>query len=236
MTHSRIAIVPARGGSKRIKNKNVVDFCGAPLMSYSLQAARQSGLFDCIHISTEDPAIARVATELGFPPTFMRDPALADDYTPLRPVLRWTLEQYAARGTQFDTVCLLFPTAPLIRPEDLRQAEALFQEHGGRRTVLAVSRFPVPVEWAFRQMPDGTLVAREPGMAEHRSQDLDPSYYDAGAFVFYSAASVVDRGPENTESLAYLIERSRAVDIDDAEDLEFARVLYRGLRSCNERP
>ena len=150
----RIAIVPARGGSKRIPDKNIVDFLGLPLMGHSLRAARESGLFDTIHVSTDSARIAEVAASLGHAVDFTRDPALADDHTPLLPVLRWTVEQYAARGKRFDTVCLLMPTAPLIEAEDLRRANTLFERHAGRRTVIAVARFPVPIEWAFR-MPDG---------------------------------------------------------------------------------
>src|ERR1700739_3167672 len=116
----RIAIVPARGGSKRIPDKNIVDFLGAPLMCYPIRAAEPSGLFDVIHVSTASLRIAEVAASLGHPADFMRDPALADDHTPLLPVLKWTLEQYAARGRAFSTVCLVMPTAPLIDADDLR--------------------------------------------------------------------------------------------------------------------
>ena len=165
----RIAIVPARGGSKRIPDKNIVDFLGAPLMGYSIRAAQQSGLFDVIHVSTESQRIADVAASLGVPADFLRDPALADDHTPLLPVLSWVLQQYSRRGREFDTVCLLMPTAPLIEADDLRKAEEIFRRHGGQRSVMAVSRFNVPVEWAFRMATDGALTPCQPGMAAVRS-------------------------------------------------------------------
>jgi N-acylneuraminate cytidylyltransferase len=93
-----LAIIPARGGSKRIKNKNIIDFCGRPIIAYSLDCARQSGLFDKIHVSTDSPEIAEVAEQLGYPVDFPRTADLADDMTPLMPVIQWVVQQYVARG------------------------------------------------------------------------------------------------------------------------------------------
>jgi pseudaminic acid cytidylyltransferase len=234
MTPGRIAIMPARGGSKRLPGKNIAEFFGAPLLARSLSAARQSELFDTIHVSTDSAQIAEVAAALGHPVDFMRDAGLADDQTPLLPVAKWTLAQYAARGKRFGTVCLLMPTAPLIEAEDLRRAEALYRKHGGRHAVLAVARFPAPVEWALELAPDGQLTPREPGQMQRRSQDLEPAYYDAGAFVFYPAATVTAGQSDDRNFLAYVLDRHKAVDIDDADDLEFARVLMRGRRPGHE--
>ena len=225
----RIAIIPARGGSKRIPDKNIVDFFGLPLMGHSLRAARECGLFDVIHVSTDSDRIAAVAASLGHPVDFMRDAALADDHTPLLPVLRWTFEQYAARGQHFDSACLLMPTAPLIDADDLRQAHALFERHARRRTVIAVARFPVPIEWAFRLDEEGRLTACQPGMGNVRSQDLAPAYYDAGTFVFLPEADVWSGRIDDTRLLAHPLPRHKAIDIDDAEDLELAKIIYRGL-------
>jgi N-acylneuraminate cytidylyltransferase len=226
----RIAIVPARGGSKRIPGKNIVDFLGAPLMSYSVRAAQQSGLFDVIHVSTESQRIADVSASLGVPVDFMRDPALADDRTPLLPVMTWVLEQFSRRGREFDTVCLLMPTAPLIEADDLRRAENLFGRWGGQRTVMAVSRFNVPVEWAFRMAADGTLTPCQPGMAAVRSQDLQPAYYDSGTFVFMPGRDVLRGKIDDSPMIGFDLPHYKAVDIDDAEDLELARLIFRGLK------
>jgi N-acylneuraminate cytidylyltransferase len=226
----RIAIVPARGGSKRIPDKNIVDFLGAPLMSYSIRAAQQSGLFDVIHVSTESQRIADVAASLGVPADFLRDPALADDHTPLLPVLSWVLQQYSRRGREFDTVCLLMPTAPLIEADDLRKAEETFRHNGGQRSVMAVSRFNVPVEWAFRMATDAALTPCQPGMAAVRSQDLQPAYYDSGTFVFMPGQDVLRGKIDTSPMIGFELPRYKAVDIDDAEDLELARLIFRGLR------
>ncbi len=225
----RIAIVPARGGSKRIPEKNIVDFLGAPLMSYPIRAAKMSGLFDTVHISTDSDRIAGVAAELGYPVDFMRAPELADDHTPLMPVLQWTLDQYAQRGRLFESVCLLFPTAPLIDAGDLIRGAELFRQSGNDRTVMAISRFNVPVEWAFHLEDDGTLKACQPGMADKRSQDIRPTYYDAGTFSFIPSDEVRAGRIDDARMVGLTIPRHKAVDIDDAEDLELAELLARGL-------
>jgi pseudaminic acid cytidylyltransferase len=227
----KIAIIPARGGSKRIPDKNIVDFLGAPLMSYSIRAAQASGLFDTIHVSTESARVADVAAGLGVPVDFMRDPSLADDHTPLMPVLAWVLEQYLRRGRQFDSICLLMPTAPLIEADDLKRAEQEFRRWGGQRTVMAVSRFGVPVEWGFRMAADGTLTPCQPGMAMVRSQDLQPTYYDSGTFIFLPGQDVIRGQIDASPMIGFELPRYKAVDIDDAEDLELAKVIFRGLQT-----
>jgi pseudaminic acid cytidylyltransferase len=224
----KIAIVPARGSSKRIPEKNIVDFHGHPLMSYPIQAAELSGLFDVIHVSTDSLRIAEIAASLGHPVDFMRDPALADDHTPLLPVLQWTIDQYAQRGKHFESVCLLMPTAPLIDADDLRHAEVIFRDHGATNTVIAIARFPVPIEWAFRLDADQRLAPCQPGMAAVRSQDLAPAYYDTGTFLFIPEADVRAGRLDEERMIAYHLPRQKAVDIDNFEDLELARILYRG--------
>src|SRR5882724_9615573 len=206
----KIAIVPARGGSKRIPDKNIVDFFGAPLMSYSIRAARASGLFDTIHVSTESDRIADVAATLGVPVDFMRDSSLADDHTPLMPVLRWVLEQYSRREREFDTVCLLMPTAPLVEADDLKRAHEEFSRWGRHRTVMAVSRFSVPVEWAFRMTADKTLTPCQPGMAMVRSQELKPAYYDSGTFIFISGHDVIRGQLDSSPMVGFELPRYKA--------------------------
>ena len=223
-----LAIMPARGGSKRIKNKNIVDFCGRPLMAHALRAAKASGLFDLIHVSTDDPAIAAVATAEGFAPDFPREPRLADDMTPLFPVLRWVVEEYARRGRTFETICLLMPTAPLIEASDLAGAMALYHRHGAARPVIAVASFPCPVEWAMRLGHDGAITFVEPGKDQIRSQDLEPAYYDTGTFIIWPTAVLMAAGGAALDYIGYRLARWKAVDIDEHEDLQLAEMLFRG--------
>jgi len=219
----RLAVIPARGGSKRIPRKNIVEIGGKPMIVHVLETARRSGLFDHIHVSTDDAEIAAIAAAAGYPPDFPRDPGLADDHTPLMPVL----QAVAARYPGCDTICMLMATAILVEPDDLIAAHQVFLSHQGRRPVLAVADFPCPVEWAFRLHADHSLEEIQPGMGNVRSQDLPKAYYDSGTFYFYPAAVIED--PKSAPAyLAHPIPRWKAVDIDGPEDLEMADRLFRG--------
>lgn len=228
---SRLAIIPARGGSKRIPHKNIVDFHGSPLISYSIQAAKMSKLFSDVHISTDSERIADVATNCGYPVDFMRAPELADDNTGLLPVMQWVLDQYERRGKMFQSVCLLMPTAPLIDADDLVAADELFRLNDEVRTVVAVSRFAVPVEWAYYMEKDGTLKAREPNMANVRSQDLQPAYFDSGTFMFIPVNKIKAGRLDDAPMIAFPLPRHKAIDIDEQEDLELAETIFRGLKN-----
>lgn len=232
----KIAIVPARGGSKRIPDKNIVDFLGSPLMSYSIRAAEKSGLFETIHVSTDSERIAEVAGKLGYPVDFMRAPELADDNTPLMPVMKWTLEQYEKRGKTFDTVCRLLPTAPLIEADDLVRCDEIYRRYGSDRTVMAIARYNVPVEWAFHLEDDGTMQACQPGMEDVRSQDLRPTYYDTGTFMLIPASEVKAGQVDNARMIGFHLARHKAVDIDDPEDLDLAEIIFRGMKTRSEPP
>jgi len=222
-----LAILPARGGSQRIKNKNIVPFCGKPLITYSLDSAKKSGIFDEIHVSTDSAEIAAVAAKAGFPVPFLRDPALADSHTPLLPVLAWVLSAFEKQGRVFTDVCQIMPTAPLIEPDDLKTAYARFESSEKKHPLIAMSPFPAPVDWAMEINDTGHTVAREQEKLMMRSQDLKPCFYDSGAFVFYSAAQI--REPDTSGTyLTHMMPKSRSVDIDDHDDLEMAEILYRG--------
>lgn len=225
----RIAIIPARGGSKRLPGKNIRPFCGKPVIAYPLEAARASGLFDCIHVSTDDPAVRAAAESLGFPVDFPRAPDLCDDHTPLVPVLRWVLEQFRGRGREFSEVCLILPCSPLVQAQDLREAHAVFAADPRKLPVLSVVEFPVPVEWALKASADGRLVPVQPGMAAVRSQDLGKTFYDSGNFTFFTASSLLSgKAPDSDGYLPYLLPRTRGLDIDGAEDFALAEAIYRG--------
>jgi N-acylneuraminate cytidylyltransferase len=224
----RLAVMPARGGSKRIPRKNVAPFAGRPLMLHALEAARRSAMFDTIHVSTEDPAIAAIAAQAGQRPPFLRDPALADDETPLLPVLAWVLSRLAEAGEQFDNVTLVMPTAPLLEPDDLVAAHARFDAGGGSTPVLAVAKFPAPVEWAMRLGPDGRLSPREPGMDQVRSQDLETAWFDTGTFLILPASALAPSAPPPVWT-AHELPRWKAVDIDTEDDFRLAEILFRGL-------
>jgi pseudaminic acid cytidylyltransferase len=229
----RLAVIPARGGSKRIPNKNVRDFCGKPMIAHTLNTARASGLFDVIHVSTDDANIAAIAGKLGFAPDFMRPDNLADDHTPLMPVLKYVAEEYDRRGVTFDQVWTLIACAPLTTAGDLISADKLYAEAGGKSAVLAVSEFHVPIEWAFRRENDGKLVPLQPGMSAKRSQDMEKKYFDAGSFAIFPSATVrASQGPaSDTGFIGYVLPKGSAVDIDDEQDWALAEAVYRARRT-----
>ncbi len=228
----RIAVIPARGGSKRIPQKNVRDFCGRPMISHIIDVALASGLFDEIHVSTDSHEIADLVRGLGIEVVFLRPLHLADDHTPIMPVLKFVLEEYLKRGSAFDSVAMLMACAPMITAANLRGAAALFDSHNGKQAVLGVAQYPCPIEWAFRLRPSDELVPIQPGMFSVRSQDLAPAYFDAGQFCFMSSERITaSEGAGSDEGfLGYPIERHQAIDIDTMEDWRFAELIFKSLR------
>ncbi|MFH2204217.1 MAG: pseudaminic acid cytidylyltransferase [Elusimicrobiota bacterium] len=231
----KIAIIPARGGSQRIKSKNIVDFLGRPIIAYALEAAEQSALFDKIHVSTDSDEIAEAAKKLGFAIDFKRPDELADNHTGLAPVLSWVLERYRKDGLEYEDVACIMPAAPLLEAEDLKAGYQAFLDQGRKHPLLVVARLPVPAEWAFRRDAAGTLTPASPAALKIRSQDLQPAYYEAGPFSYFAAHHLLAPA-ENQEVkfTSYEIAPHKAVDIDNPEDLEFARTLYLGQRAKKE--
>lgn len=223
----RLAVIPARGGSKRIPKKNIAHFCGKPMIAYALEAAVNSGMFDKIHVSTDSEEICRIVEKLGFPVDFMRDPALADDFTGLVPVLRWVVDQYRCWGENYDEICCIWPNAPLLRSQDIVEAFDIFTRHEARHPLLVVAKFPVPVEWAFRRSEDGLMTAVFPESLTRRSQDLQHAYYECGPFTIWNPSHLASDNPLTGQVLSYVLPAERAVDIDTPEDLAYAERLFR---------
>lgn len=226
----RLAVIPARGGSKRIPKKNIIPFCGKPMIAYALDAARESGLFDRIHVSTDSHEIAEVVEKLGYPVDFMRDESLADDHTGIVPVLRWVVKEYEQRGSRYDQVCCIMPNAPLLKSSDMVEAFRIFDENEGSHPLLVYARFPVPVEWAFRRDENGFMTADDPEKILIRSQDLQHAYYECGPFNLWRYEHLQQEHPLSGKALSYLMPIERAIDIDTPEDLAYAERLFQLLR------
>ncbi|MEI7429420.1 MAG: pseudaminic acid cytidylyltransferase [Betaproteobacteria bacterium] len=222
----RLAVIPARGGSKRIPSKNILPFCGKPMIAYALEAAAESGLFDKIHVSTDSEEIRKVVESLGFPPDFMRAPDLADDFTGLVPVLRWVLKQYRLRGEDFEQICCIMPNAPLIGSKDIFNAFSDFNQQDGSHPLLVFARYPAPIEWSFRRNNDGLMVAVSPDSLTKRSQDLEHAYYECGPFSIWRSEHLESDNPLVGHVLSYVLPAERAVDIDTPEDLIYAEKLF----------
>jgi len=228
----RLAVIPARGGSKRIPKKNIRNFCGKPIISYILETAKNSNLFDVIHVSTDSESIANTVDELGFPVDFMRPAELADDYTPIMPVLKYVCDEYKKRGVEFDQVWMITPTSPFLESQDLLDADALMKEMSGDAQLLAVSEYQAPVEWAFKRNTDGSLVPVQPGMFSVRSQDLEAKFFDVGSLCVFPVQNVLDSEGAGSDSgfIGLVLPKYKAIDIDTLDDWEFAEILYRGLK------
>lgn len=224
----RLAIIPARGGSKRIPNKNIRDFAGKPMISHIITKAISSKLFDKIHVSTDSEEIARIAIELGLEIDFYRDKDLCDDYTPIMPVLKYVLNKFEDLGHKYDEVWSLMACAPMVTISDLIGASDIMTKNNRRAPLLAVAEYPAPVEWAFKKKKNKQLEPMMPGKFALRSQDIETSYFDAGAFsVFPSEIIFKSQGAGSDEGfLGYPILKSKAIDIDTIEDWDLAESIF----------
>ncbi len=179
---SSVCIITARGGSKRIPRKNVRDFCGKPMLAYSVETAVTSGIFDVVMVSTDDDEIADVARKYGAEVPFMRSEATSNDYATTADVLREILSEYAKRGIEFDRMCCLYPTAPFVQVSELMEASEMIE--AGASSVIPVTSFDFPPLRGFRVGEDGSLEYAFPEYAQTRSQDLPEMVHDCGRFYF----------------------------------------------------
>lgn len=231
----KIAIIPARGGSKRIKKKNIVDCFGRPMIFYALRAAEQSGLFDKIHVSTESEEVKSVVNNIGFDIDFMRPIELADDSTGLMPVLKWVLAEYKKENEFYEDVICILPTALLLEPTDLVQAFELYKKNKKKYPLHVVTQFPVPIEWAYRLDRRGFMTPVKPGAYAKRSQDIEKAYYETGPFSIFNILHIEGKDTVTDEGfISFEIPRYKAVDIDNEEDLKFAEILYLGHKTKNK--
>lgn len=225
---SNIAIIPARGGSKRIPRKNIRPFLGKPIIAYAIEAARQSGLFDEVMVSTDDAEIADVARQYGASLPFMRSAEMANDYATTAQVLAEVLNRYAECNQTFMHACCLYPTAPFVTPNLLQNAHKTLTE-GDVDTVYPVQPYGFPIQRAVRLI-GGRAHWFQPEHALTRSQDLEPAYHDAGQFYFFKV-SIFQQGQrlitDNTGAI--VISEMAAHDIDTEADWQVAEFKYRLL-------
>ena len=229
----RLAVIPARGGSKRIPDKNVREFCGRPMIMHILETARSSKLFSTIHVSTESDRIHDIVARRGFPPDFRRPKGLADDRTPIMPVLKFTALEYQKRGSEFDEIWLLMACAPLVQSCDLLGAAERFSSSANKRPLIGVREYPAPIEWAFSMEEGGSLAPLYPGKFSCRSQDLAKRYFDAGCFAIFPAECVLSSRGAGSDNgfVGYLLDKNSAIDIDDEDDWSLAEALYKNRQA-----
>jgi N-acylneuraminate cytidylyltransferase len=226
----KIAIIPARGGSKRIPRKNIKDFCGKPMLGWSIEAAREAKVFDRIYVSTDDQEIADIATHFGAECPFLRPPSLSDDFTGTSAVVKhalaWTLENVG----EVDYVCTLYPTAPFVQPDDLAEALQRLQA-SDKQIAFSVTSFPFPIQRALRIDEAGNIAMFQPEHRMTRSQDLTPAFHDAGQFYWARKDALLNEvqafGPAG---LPIVLPRHRVQDIDTPEDWVRAEYMFLALR------
>lgn len=224
------AIIPARGGSKRIPGKNIRPFCGKPLLAYSIEVAQQAGVFDRIIVSTDSPEIMQVARNYGAETPFVRPAELCDDFTGTGAVIKHAVQWLQRQVTAIEYVCCIYATAPMLQVEYLRRGFTILTERNASY-VFSVTSYPFPILRSLRILPEGGV---EPIFREHigkRSQDLEEAYHDAGQFYWGKAAAFLEGRPVFApDAHALILPRSLVQDIDTEEDWQQAELLFRAFQ------
>lgn len=231
-----LAIIPARGGSKRIPRKNIRLFAGKPIIAYSIEAARETGLFDHIIVSTDDEEIAAIARGWGAETPFLRPAQLSDDHTGTNAVVKHAIRWYQAQGVALDHVCCIYATAPFVQPVSLKLGyEKLVAS--GKSYAFSVTDFPFPIQRAIRINPEGAVEALQPEYMATRSQDLDKAFHDAGQFYWGRVSAFLDDAPLfSPVSLPIVLPRHLVQDIDTLEDWHRAELMYQAWLMGRSEP
>jgi len=222
-----IAIIPARGGSKRIPRKNIKEFHGKPLIAYSIDAAVKSGCFDRIIVSTDDLEIAEVAKKYGAEVPFLRPDKISDDFATTLDVMSHAVQFLIDSGEKINNICCIYATAPLLIPEYLTQGLKFLVESESVKYAFSTTSFAFPIQRAIKLTSDNRVSMFEPKHLNTRSQDLQEAYHDAGQFYWGTASAFLNKLPIFDEhSVAVKIPRERVQDIDTPEDWSFAEAMY----------
>jgi pseudaminic acid cytidylyltransferase len=226
----RIAIIPARGGSKRISRKNIRDFHGKPIIAYALENALASDLFDEVFVSTDDEEIAALSKDLGAIVPVLRTSKNSDDFATTADVLEEVINYYQEKGKTVKSACCIYPTSPLIVVEDLIDAHKSFV-NGQFETLISSVEFSFPIQRGFSLNNDKSIQLLHPELINTRSQDLEKTYHDAGAFYFFQVEPFMkNKALWSEKSGAYLLPESKVQDIDSLEDWKLAELKFLQLK------
>ncbi len=226
---STVAIITARGGSKRIPHKNIKDFMGKPMLAYAIQAALNSGIFDEVMVSTDSSEIADVAKKHGAQVPFMRSSETANDFATTSEVLSEVITQYKKQGKNFDTLCCIYPCVPFLTGNVLKQAYSIF--HNTKcDTLVPVVKYSFPIQRAFKVKDGMFLEYREPENSQKRTQDLEPMFHDVGMFYFTKTNSFVASKLLVNGKVSYIeMDETQTQDIDTETDWKMAELKYKIL-------
>jgi N-acylneuraminate cytidylyltransferase len=228
----KIAIITARGGSKRIPHKNIKEFCGKPILAYSIEAAVESGLFDTVMVSTDDEKIAEIAVKYGAEVPFYRSEKTSGDYATTNDVLLEVLDEYEKRGEHYELGCCIYPTAPFVTAEKLNAAVDRLLETDAD-TLIPVVAFSYPPQRAMI-VRDDRLIFEYPQYLDSRSQDLEPRYHDVGQFyIFRTESFKVNQKLMVGNILPMVVSEMEVQDIDNMTDWEIAEIKYRTMKKQN---
>lgn len=229
MLRHRIAIITARGGSKRIPKKNIRDFCGKPILCYSIEAALKAKIFDEVMVSTDNEEIAEIARKTGAEVPFFRSEKTASDFASTADVIMEVLDNYKNIGKEFDSICCIYPTAPFVTAEKLKKAMELLERKKAKK-VLPVVAFSYPPQRAY--IMNGEYICMEkPENANKRSQDLEIMYHDCGQFYGYDTKSFIQTKGQIWENVVPVImSESEVQDIDNEEDWKIAELKYQAMQ------
>ena len=220
-----IAIITARGGSKRIPRKNIKNFLGKPIIAYSIEAAIGSGSFDEVMVSTDDKEIAEIAMSLGAKVPFMRSEKNSDDYSTTADVIREVVLEYRKNGSDYDTLCCIYPTAPFVTASKLREAMKMLSETKAD-CVLPVVKYSYPIQRSLK-IENGKVLMNWPENYFARSQDLTPVYHDCGQFYCMNTESLLSQMKLFAEhTLPIITSEEEVQDIDNEEDWKLAEIKY----------
>lgn len=223
-----IAIILARGGSKRIPRKNIKPFAEKPMIAYAITAAKESGLFEQVVVSTDDEEIAAIAREWGAETPFSRPAELADDYTTTIPVVAHAIRACSNLGWSIENVCCIYPGVPFMQPEDLSGALKRLTESDADYC-FPVTEFPSAIQRALKLGNDGKVQPFYPQYEKTRTQDLEKAYHDAGQFYWGRVSSWLDNASIHSGGIGYVIPNWRVVDIDTPEDWKRAEIIFNSM-------
>ena len=225
----RVAIIPARGGSKRIPRKNIKPFAGLPIIAYSIKAAQASGLFDRIIVTTDDEEIADVARSFGAEIPFIRPKTLSDDHTATIPVIAHAIQTLQANSDVITAACCIYATAPFVRSQDISDAYNALITHG-KQYAFPVTTFPFPIFRGVKRDDDGNIEMFYPEHFATRSQDLPEAYHDVGQFYWGTPEAWIGGKPIFSDAATTIVlPRHLVQDIDTLEDWHRAELMHKVL-------
>lgn len=225
----KIAVIPARGGSKRIPRKNIRLFCGKPILAYSIAAAHETGLFDEVVVSTDDEEIASVACASGATTPFIRPREIADDFTGTNAVVKHAIAWFNEHGRAITHACCIYATAPLVQARFVREGYDMLTRSDAA-FAFSVTSYAFPIQRALRLTTCDRVDALYPEHRMTRSQDLEAVYHDAGQFYWGTASAFIEDLPLfSPRSIGVVLPRFLVQDIDTLEDWEQAEFMYQAV-------